>query len=132
MDEQTVHHSRRFGSVRRNLRWWIIGAMGVAFGVYLSIVWVNSAYENAPTSSQTGFEIVSDNEVVAIFDVHTAEKRPVQCDLVAYDMKHNVVGSVQVNLPVSKFASTRYKHSIKTTHRAVTATVDVCRYLPEN
>lgn len=130
LDEERTDARARSTSVARQKKWWIIGAVGVLV-MSLLAGWFAISASGGVGYSQAGFKVESDSSVKVIWDVHTPEKKPVTCTLITLNDKRDVLGTKVVNLPVSKYESTRYTQHVKTVSRAVTGTVQECHYTGE-
>lgn len=112
--------------------WWIVGTIGVlamsAIAVWFGIAstagkvhWVN-----------TGFEVISDEQVDIRFDLRRDPDRAVVCDLHALDGHHARVGTAQVTVPPSEESPSRHIEPMRTVARAVSGYVDSCAYSDSN
>ena len=123
-------HERPGDRKRAQKKWWITGTLGVLL-MSLLAGWFALSASQGVTYQQAGFKIISNSAVDVRWDVTAKEKRPVTCTLITLNDKRDVLGTKVVNLPVSKYESTRYSQVVKTTSRAVTGTVKECHYTGE-
>ena len=109
--------------------WWIVGTIGVlamsAIAVWFGIAstagkvhWVN-----------TGFEVMSDEQVDVRFDLRRDPSRAVECDLHALDDKHARVGTGSVVVAPGEESPSRHIEPLRTVARATTGYVDSCSYV---
>lgn len=109
--------------------WWVVGVLGVAamsavaiwFGIASTagkVHWVN-----------TGFDVISDQQVDIRFDVIRDPGQAVVCDLHALDAHHARVGTGQVTVPAEAQSPARHIEPLRTVARATTGYVDTCRYV---
>lgn len=108
------------------LKWWIIGTIGISFGIAMS-VWFGLSMTAGVVSSQTfGYKVVDDQSVAVTFDVTRPEGRPVTCTVYALASDFSTVGSTETTVPQSRSDTTRQTVTVRTTTRAVTGDVKSC------
>lgn len=120
MSDSGAHATKR--------RWWIISAVGVAVMLALCIWYALTWQSDNITANQAGFSVKSDDLVTVSWDVVPSKKEPITCTLIALSDRRDVLGTKVVQLKKSPYNSTRYNADIRTTSRAVSATVKECHY----
>lgn len=97
-----------------------MSAIAVWFGIASTagkVHWVN-----------TGFEVITDEQVDIRFDLRRDPSRAVVCDLHALDGHHARVGTGQVTVPPTEESPSRHIEPLRTVARAVSGYVDSCAY----
>ncbi len=94
----------------------------------LVAIWFGISATKGVQWSDAGHQVVSDTQVQVTFDVIHQDGRPVSCTLEAQDESHGQVGVLTVQLPADSRDAVRYTRTLRTVTRAVTGTVDSCRY----
>lgn len=112
---------------REQRRWWVVGVLGVTLGVALA-VWFGLSASRGVHWTDTGHQVTGDGTVKARFDVIDPARRPVTCTVEAVAHTRAVVGSRTVTFPASRYDSTQHVVEIRTTERAVAASVRSCRH----
>ena len=108
-------------------KWWLIGTLGVLVMSAFAI-WFGIAASRGVQWEDAGHDIVSDTRVTVTFDVINQNGKPVSCTIEAQDNEHSQVGVTTVDLPPTSKDVVRYIRTVRTVTRAVTGTVDSCRY----
>lgn len=107
-------------------KWWALGVVAVAIATALAVWWGASATRGL--SWQTvGYHPTGNRAVEVTFDVTGQRNRAAECDLRALDFDRNQVGVSTVQLPASKYDSTRYTRTIPTVTKAAMGEVLECR-----
>lgn len=106
--------------------WWVVGGALVAVAVGLTVWFGLAGTEGAVTATDVGFEHTSDREVVMVFDVTRPPGTTVSCTVTAMDGTYGRVGTAEHEVPASEESTTRVRAPVRTTTRAVTATVQDC------
>jgi hypothetical protein len=106
--------------------WWIVGGVGVAIATAVAIWFGISATQDAIVATDVGFEHHGDREIVMVFDVTRAPGTTVSCTITAMDGEYGRVGTAQHEVPASQERTTRVRAAVRTTTRAITATVKNC------
>lgn len=109
--------------------WWVIGSIGVAVMVALAIWFGVSATSGKVHWYNTGFEVVSEEQVDVRFDLRRDPTRAVECDLHALDDKHARVGTGSVVVAPGPESPSRHIEPVRTVARATTGYVDSCSYV---
>lgn len=108
--------------------WWIVGVLGVAAMTAVAIWFGIAGSAGKVHWYNSGFEIVSDDQVDIRFDLRRDPTRPVVCDLHALDPSHARVGTGRVTVGPSASSPSRHVESLRTVARATTGYVDSCTY----
>ena len=111
------------------IRWWVIGGIGVTVMVALAVWFGMSATVGKVHWYNTGFEVMSDEQVDVRFDLRRDPSRAVECDLHALDDKHARVGTGSVVVAPSEESPSRHIEPLRTVARATTGYVDSCSYV---
>lgn len=116
---------------RNSRRWWAIGILGVAL-MTATAVWfgVASAVGKANWVN-TGFDVVSENEVQVRFDLRRDPSRAVECAVEAQNESRFVVGRTTTRIAPTDESPSRHIATVQTTSTAVTGYVEDCRYISE-
>ncbi|HET7400034.1 MAG TPA: DUF4307 domain-containing protein [Intrasporangium sp.] len=108
------------------LRWWVVGTVGIGAGVAVA-VWLGLSMSVGQTSWQTfGYKVVDDRTVTVTFDVDRPGGAPVTCTVRALARDFGTVGTVDVQVPRAPQDSSRQSATVRTTSRAVTGEVVRC------
>jgi hypothetical protein len=108
------------------LRWWVIGTVGILAGVALATWWGLSATLGQPSWQTLGYKVVSDGEVRVDFEVHRPGGRALTCTVEALARDFAPVGTSRVEVPASADETTTESVTLRTTSRAVTGQVKTC------
>ena len=108
--------------------WWIVGTLGVAAMTALAIWFGITATAGKVHWVNTGFDVISDEQVDIRFDVIRDPSRAVTCDLHALDTHHARVGTGQVTVLPEAKSPARHIEPLRTVARAATGYVDTCSY----
>lgn len=111
--------------------WWIVGALGVAAMTALAIWFGIASTAGRVHWVNTGFNIVSDDQIDIRFDLRRDPTRAVVCDLHSLDEHHARVGTGQVEVPPGEASPSRHIESLRTVTRATTGYVDTCSYVED-
>lgn len=106
--------------------WWVIG---IAFTVAMTafFTWrVFSVAAEQITAQTVGFRVVDARTTTIDFDVTRPVGTRVVCTVQAQDVRHGVVGSVDVTVPTDGLRTVRQSATIRTTTQAVAALVHDC------
>lgn len=112
-------------------RWWWIGGTAVLVLVVMAVVWGVSATAGRVHWVDTGFQVVSDEQVDVRFDLRRDADRAVVCRLEAQDASHVVVGRTDVTVEGTDTSPSRHISSVRTAAPAITGYVDECWYADE-
>lgn len=113
----------------RNTKWWVIGGIGVTIMVALAVWFGISATAGKVHWVNTGFEVMSDEQVDVRFDLRRDPSRAVECALHALDAQHARVGTATVVVGPSEESPSRHIEPLRTVARATTGYVDSCSYV---
>jgi hypothetical protein len=108
------------------LKWWVIGTVGILAGVVLSIWWGLAATLGQPSWQTLGYKVVSDQEVRVDFEVHRPGGAALTCTVEALARDFSPVGTSRVRLPAGAAETTTHSVTLRTTSRAVTGQVRTC------
>lgn len=128
--EQEQLLAQRYGvkskppSTRRNQK--LLAGVGVL--LLVGATWFFSSVNFNPVSyKEIGFEVVDEWQTTIEFEVTAPVGTVLSCDLQAIDSSFGVVGHKTVELAAVETQTARYSSEIRTTMRAVTAVVEICR-----
>ncbi len=108
------------------LKWWVIGTVGVLAGVGLAI-WFGLASTLGQPSWQTlGYKVVSDQQVRVDFQVYRPGGTALACTVEALARDFAPVGTSTVQVLASADETTTESVTLRTTSRAVTGQVKSC------
>lgn len=111
-------------------KWWVIGTIGVAFGVAL-VTWYALSLEAVRiTPTVVSRSITSDSETTVSLDIRRPDGQAVTCDVVALDERFAVVGTTPVQVPADGPQTVHREVTLRTTSRPVSADVKNCRATP--
>lgn len=125
-DEDEEVRANGSGQGRSTRFWWVVGTLGVAVATAVT-VWFGIEGTRGTGTATDGVFTREARQVTMTFDVDRPVGMVVTCHVKALDKDYATVGSVDVEVPASNQRSTRQTVTIRTTTRAVTATVDGCR-----
>jgi hypothetical protein len=108
------------------LKWWVIGAIGILAGVALAIWFGLSATLGQPSWQTLGYKVVSDQQVRVDFEVYRPGGTALTCTVEALARDFSPVGTSSVRVPASADETTRMSATLRTTSRAVTGQVKTC------
>ncbi|MHA3837461.1 DUF4307 domain-containing protein [Terrabacter sp. AAH1] len=108
------------------LKWWVIGAVGILAGVALAIWFGLSATLGQPSWQTLGYKVVSDQQVRVDFEVYRPGGTALTCTVEALARDFSPVGTSSVRVPASADETTRMSATLRTTSRAVTGQVKTC------
>ncbi len=111
-----------------NRTWWIVGILGVVAMSAIAVWFGIAATAGKVHWYNSGFEVVSDEQVDIRFDLRRDPSRTVVCELHALDTKHARVGTGEVTVPPTPESPSRHVESLRTVARATTGFVDRCWY----
>ncbi|WP_256838376.1 DUF4307 domain-containing protein [Ornithinimicrobium faecis] len=115
-----------------NRTWWIVGTIGVAAMTALAIWFGIAATSGKVHWVNTGFDVISDEQIDIRFDLRRDSSQAVVCDLHALDEHHGRVGTGQVTVPPTDQSPSRHIEPLRTASRAVSGYVDTCTYADTN
>lgn len=101
----------------------IAGVAALTLGTY----WFSSANYNPLSYEVVSFEIVDEWQMRIEFEISAPTGTEVSCDLQGLDSSFGVVAHKTVNLPGSAKDVSRYAIDLRTSAKAVTGVVDLCR-----
>ena len=108
------------------LKWWVVGTVGILAGVALAI-WFGLSATLGQTSWQTiGYKVLSDEQVRVDFEVQRPGGAALTCTVEALARDFSPVGTSQVRVAASSDETTTESVTLRTTSRAVTGQVKAC------
>ncbi|MEW1954819.1 DUF4307 domain-containing protein [Terrabacter sp. NPDC080008] len=108
------------------LKWWVIGTVGILAGVALA-TWLGlSATLGQPSWDTLGYKVVSDQQVRVDFQVYRPGGTALTCTVEALAIDFSPVGTTTVQVPASTEETTKQSAMLRTTSRAVTGQVTHC------
>ncbi|GGG42913.1 hypothetical protein GCM10011374_01620 [Kocuria dechangensis] len=126
----------RYGAPARTRRIGPRGWLGILLAATLVsavfIVWVVTAQSSAPTFKDVGFQIVSETQATADFDLTKRPGDVVTCAVRALNEEYAVVGWKEVTVGavpeelLSDGRTSSHRVALRTTNLATTAVVDSC------
>lgn len=108
------------------LKWWVVGAVGILAGVALAIWFGLSATLGQPSWQTLGYKVLSDQQVRVDFEVYRPGGTALTCTVEALARDFSPVGTSSVRVPASADETTRMSATLRTTSRAVTGQVKTC------
>ena len=108
------------------LKWWVIGTVGILGGVALAIWFGLSATMGQPAWDTLGYKVVSDQQVRVDFQVYRPGGKALTCTIEALAVDFSPVGTTTVKVPASTDETTAQSAMLRTTSRAVTGQVTRC------
>ena len=108
------------------LKWWVVGTVGILAGVALAIWFGLSATLGQPSWQTLGYKVVSDQQVRVDFEVYRPGGTALTCTVEALARDFSPVGTSTVTVPASTDETTRTSATLRTTSRAVTGQVRTC------
>jgi hypothetical protein len=108
------------------LKWWVVGTVGILAGVGLAIWFGLSATLGQPSWQTLGYKVVSDQQVRVDFEVSRPGGRAMTCTVEALARDFAPVGTSTVRVAASGEETTTESATLRTTSRAVTGQVKSC------
>jgi hypothetical protein len=108
------------------LKWWVLGTVGILAGVGLAIWFGLSATLGQPSWQTVGYKVVSDQQVRVDFQVYRPGGTALSCTVEALARDFAPVGTSTVQVPASPDETTNETVTLRTTSRAVTGQVTSC------
>ncbi|GAB3880738.1 DUF4307 domain-containing protein [Terrabacter terrigena] len=108
------------------LKWWVVGAVGILGGVALAVWFGLSATLGQPSWQTLGYKVISDREVRVDFEVYRPGGTALTCTVEALARDFSPVGTSTVKVPAGADETTRQSATLRTTSRAVTGQVRTC------
>ena len=108
------------------LKWWVVGTVGILAGVGLAIWFGLSSTLGQPTWQTFGYKVVSDQQVRVDFQVYRPGGTALTCTIEALAIDFSPVGTTTVKVPASADETTTQSAMLRTTSRAVTGQVKRC------
>ena len=108
------------------LKWWVIGTVGILAGVGLAVWFGLSATLGRPAWQTLGYKVVSDQQVRVDFEVTRPAGTALTCTIEALARDFSPVGTSRVQVAASADQTTRVSATLRTTSRAVTGQVRTC------
>jgi hypothetical protein len=108
------------------LKWWVVGAVGILAGVALAIWFGLAATLGQPSWQTLGYKVVSDQQVRVDFEVYRPGGTALTCTVEALARDFSPVGTSNVRVPASADETTNESVTLRTTSRAVTGQVRTC------
>lgn len=112
------------------LRWWVVGVVGVGLGTALVTWYALALHAQTVTAQVVSYKVSGDEEVTVTFDVTRPGDGAVTCRVVALDERFGTVGARDFVLPRGPERAVHRVMTLRTTHRAVSADVKGCRFTP--
>ncbi len=107
-------------------KWWVVGIVG-CLGAFAVVVWFGlSATVGKVTWETHSFTVVDESEVEVSFVVNRPANAAVTCQLKALNQSFGAVGLLDVTIPAGPATAVGQQASIRTTAKAVSATVVRC------
>lgn len=106
---------------------WLLGTVALVVATVIAVWWGLSATTSKPTWQSITWEIRDDRTAVATYTVSKPKDMTVLCVVEALGMDHALVGSREVRLGPADQRELTYQTEVRTTARAVTASVRNCR-----
>ncbi|MFX4286273.1 DUF4307 domain-containing protein [Janibacter sp. G349] len=125
-DPEQEEASAEANPARGQRRWWVIGIVFVVVATLLTVWFGVSSTRGAVTTTDIGFERTSERQIVMIFEVTRPEGTALSCTITAMDGQYGRVGTKEQAVPAADERTTRVRAAVRTTTRAVTATVQGC------
>ncbi|MBB2985630.1 DUF4307 domain-containing protein [Terracoccus luteus] len=107
-------------------KWWVVGAVGIALGVAMSIYWGLHATVGLPTWQTVSYKVIDDRSVRVDFEVTNPGGTALTCTVQALAQDFSTVGTVRVAVPASGNERSEHRVTLRTTSRAVTGEVRTC------
>jgi len=108
------------------LKWWVVGTVGILAGVGLAIWFGLSSTMGQPAWQTLGYKVVSDRQVRVDFQVYRPGGTALTCTVEALARDFAPVGTSTVQVPASADETTTESVTLRTTSRAVTGQVKTC------
>jgi hypothetical protein len=108
------------------LKWWVLGTVGILAGVGLAIWFGLSSTLGQPSWQTVGYKVVSDQQVRVDFQVYRPGGTALSCTVEALARDFAPVGTSTVQVPASPDETTNETVTLRTTSRAVTGQVTSC------
>ncbi|MGO4361775.1 DUF4307 domain-containing protein [Terrabacter sp. RAF57] len=108
------------------LKWWVVGTVGILAGVGLAIWFGLSSTLGQPSWQTLGYKVVSDQQVRVDFQVYRPGGTALTCTVEALSRDFAPVGTSTVQVPASADETTDESVTLRTTSRAVTGQVKTC------
>ena len=108
------------------LKWWVIGTVGILAGVALSTWWGLSATLGRPSWQTLTYKVLNDEQVRVDFEVHRTAGTALTCTVEALARDFSPVGTTRVRVPASAGDTATQSVTLRTTSRAVTGQVKSC------
>lgn len=118
---------RRYGATRTR-RWPVVVAASVLTAVALAwITWVVVDQDRSIAYQLSGYDVVSDNQMVVTIELNRDDGAAVECEIYAQSDDHVIVGERVVTVPPGEPGTIRIEEPIKTERRAVTGVLRTCQ-----
>ena len=88
------------------LKWWVIGALGIGGGIALAVWFGLAATLGQPSWQTYGYSVVDDQSVKVTFDVTRPDGLPLTCTVQAMARDFSTVGRVDAAIPQSDTETT--------------------------
>lgn len=108
------------------LKWWVVGTVGILAGVGLAIWFGLSSTLGQPSWQTVSYKVVSDQQVRVDFQVYRPGGTALSCTVEALSRDFAPVGTSTVQVPASADETTNESVTLRTTSRAVTGQVKTC------
>ena len=120
----------RYGVRQRSSKARRLQVIGGLSGLAVMIVgtwWFSSSNYNPVSYEVVSFQVMDEWRVGVEFEISAPAGTELSCDLQAMDQSFGVVGHKTVNLAAVSEEVARYAVELRTTTKAVTAVVEICR-----
>lgn len=111
--------------LRQRRQFWA-GFLGVV-GLAVATFWFSNTNYNPVSYEVVAYEVVNDWQIRIEFEVVAPAGSELSCDLQAMDSTFGIVGHKTIDLPAGDAAVSRYSASVRTSAKAVTGVVEICR-----
>lgn len=108
------------------LKWWVVGTIGILAGTALAIWFGLSATLGQPSWQTLGYKVVSDQQVRVDWQVTRPGGAALTCTIEALARDFSPVGTARVTVAASPDETTNESALLRTTSRAVTGQVKTC------
>ncbi len=122
--------AERYGVKKRSTgtrRGQVIGGIAGLAAMIAVTWWFSSSNFNPVSYEVVSFQVVDDWRIGVEFEISAPVGTALSCDLQAMDQSFGVVGHKTVSLAAASEEVSRYAVELRTTAKAVTAVVEICR-----
>jgi hypothetical protein len=107
--------------------WWVLGSTAIVAATAVMVWFALAASLAKPTWQTLGWIVQDARSVDVKFEVRRPDGMTVRCTVLAKDLSHAVVGSLDVDLPAEWGRSVAQTTRVRTTSQAVMGEVRTCR-----